>query len=128
MLRFACLPLFALFGLAPAHAQDAAAGKTVFNQCRVCHQIGEGAKNGVGPHLNGLIGRPSGSVEGYAYSEANKKFAKVWDEPIFTSYIKDPRGTVPGTKMAYAGLKDEKAIMDLTAYLKGFDLSGKALK
>ncbi len=113
-----------LVGLGSAQAQDAAAGEKVFAQCRACHQVGETAKNGVGPLLNGLFGRKSGSVEGYNYTDANKNSGIVWDEATFTDYIKDPKGKIPGTKMIYAGLKDEKRIQDLTAYLKQFDASG----
>ena len=107
-----------------ALAQDAAAGEKIFAQCRACHQVGPTAKNAVGPVLNGLFGRKSGSVEGYNYSEANKNSGIVWDEPTFAEYIKDPKAKVPGTKMIYAGLKDEKRIQDLTAYLKQFDAAG----
>ncbi|MBJ6126866.1 c-type cytochrome [Microvirga splendida] len=114
-----------LVGLSHAQAQDAAAGEKVFAQCRACHQIGESAKNAVGPVLNGLIGRHSGSVEGYNYSPANKNSGLTWDEATFRNYIKDPRAKVPGTKMIYAGLKDEQRVNDLIAYLKQFDASGK---
>ncbi|MFC1458331.1 c-type cytochrome [Microvirga arabica] len=114
-----------LVGLSHAQAQDAAAGEKVFAQCRACHQIGESAKNAVGPVLNGLIGRHSGSVEGYNYSPANKNSGLTWDEATFRDYIKDPRAKVPGTKMIYAGLKDEQRVNDLIAYLKQFDASGK---
>jgi len=109
----------------PAHAQDAANGEKVFAQCRACHQIGPNAKNAVGPHLNGVIGRHSGSVEGYNYSPANKNSGLTWDEATFTDYIKNPRAKVPGTKMVYAGLKDEQRIKDLIAYLKQFDAQGQ---
>ncbi|MCZ8182389.1 MAG: cytochrome c family protein [Beijerinckiaceae bacterium] len=112
--------------LAPAMAEDAEAGKSVFGQCRACHAVGETAKNGVGPQLNGLIGRKAGSVEGYNYSDANKNSGKVWDEATFTAYIKDPKGQMPGTKMVYAGLKDETRIANLIAYLKTFGADGKA--
>ena len=115
----------AAFGSGSASAQDAAAGERVFAQCRACHQVGETAKNAVGPVLNGLIGRPAGSVEGYNYSPANKNSGLTWDEATFRDYIKDPKAKVPGTKMIYAGLKDEKRIDDLLAYLKQFDASGK---
>ena len=108
-----------------AQAQDAASGEKVFAQCRACHQVGENAKNAVGPVLNGLFGRHSGSVEGYNYSPANKNSGLTWDEATFREYIRDPRAKVPGTKMIYAGLKDEKRIDDLLAYLKQFDASGK---
>jgi cytochrome c len=115
-----------LAGFSSAQAQDAAAGEKVFTQCRACHQVGESAKNGVGPVLNGLFGRHSGSVEGYNYSPANKNSGITWDEATFRDYIKDPRAKIPGTKMVYAGLKDEKRVDDLVAYLKQFDASGKA--
>ena len=108
----------------PARAQDAAAGEKVFVQCRACHQVGETAKNLVGPVLNGLFGRKVGTAEGYSYSEATKISGITWDEATFAEYIKNPRAKIPGTKMAYAGLKDEKPIQDLIAYLKQFDATG----
>ena len=114
-----------LAGLGSARAQDAAAGEKVFAQCRACHQIGETAKNAVGPVLNGVIGRKAGTVEGYSYSPANKNSGITWDEATFSEYIKDPKAKVPGTKMVYAGLKDEQKIKDLLAYLKQFDASGQ---
>lgn len=109
----------------PAQAQDAAAGEKVFVQCRACHQVGETAKNGVGPVLNGLFGRHSGSVEGYNYSEANKKSGITWDETVFAEYIKDPRAKIPGTKMIFPGIKNEREQTDLWAYLKQFGPDGK---
>ncbi|WP_243373104.1 c-type cytochrome [Microvirga solisilvae] len=114
-----------LAGLGQAQAQDAAAGEKVFAQCRACHQIGPNAKNAVGPELNGVIGRHSGSVEGYNYSPANKNSGLTWDEATFRDYIKDPKAKVPGTKMIYAGLKDEQKVNDLVAYLKQFDAQGQ---
>jgi cytochrome c len=110
---------------ASALAQDAAAGEKTFAQCRACHQVGPTAKNAVGPVLNGLFGRKSGTVEGYNYSDANKNSGIVWDEATFADYIKDPRAKIPGTKMVYAGLKDEQRIKDLIAYLKQFDAKGQ---
>ena len=111
----------------PAAAQDAAAGERSFNKCRACHQVGESARNMVGPELNGLIGRHSGAVEGYSYSAANKNSGLTWDETTFTDYIKDPRAKIPGTKMIFAGIKNEKEIKDLIAFLKQFDKDGKKL-
>jgi cytochrome c len=116
-----------LLACAPAYAQDAAAGEKVFLQCRSCHQVGPTAKNQIGPVLNGLFGRMAGHVEGYSYSEANKKSGLTWDEATFRDYIKDPRAKVPGTKMAYAGLKDEKRVGDLIAYLHTFDTAPVSL-
>ena len=114
-----------LAGVGTAQAQDAAAGERVFAQCRACHQVGETAKNAVGPVLNGLFGRKAGTVEGYSYSPANKNSGLTWDEATFRDYIKDPKAKIPGTKMVYAGLKDEQRINDLIAYLKQFDAAGK---
>ena len=115
-----------LAGGAQAQAQDVAAGQKVFNQCRACHQVGEAAKNGLGPVLNGLFGRQSGSVAGYAYSEANKASGITWDSAAFTDYIRNPKAKIPGTKMAYAGLRDEKQIADLVAFLGQYGPDGKA--
>ena len=114
-----------LAGMGTARAQDAAAGERVFAQCRACHQVGETAKNAVGPVLNGLFGRKAGTVEGYNYSPANKNSGITWDEAIFREYIKDPKAKIPGTKMVYAGLKDEQRVNELIAYLKQFDATGK---
>jgi cytochrome c len=118
---------FITLALSPTivEAQDVAAGEKVFAQCRACHQVGPTAKNAVGPVLNGLFGRKAGMVEGYNYSPANKNSGVTWDEATFSEYIKDPKAKIPGTKMVYAGLKDEQRIKDLTAYLKQFDASGQ---
>lgn len=117
---------FALIGLTgQAFAQDVEAGEKSFAKCRACHQIGETAKNGVGPQLNGLIGRHSGAVEGYNYSDANKNSGLTWDEATFKDYIKNPRAKVPGTKMVFAGITNETEIDNLIAYLKQFDKDGK---
>ena len=117
--------LAGLVASAQARAQDVAAGERVFGQCRACHQVGETARNGIGPQLNGLIGRRAGTVEGYAYSPANKASELTWDEAGFRTYIKDPRGQMPGTKMVYAGLKEDGRITDLVAYLRQFDAAGR---
>ena len=108
-----------------ALAQSAEAGERVFGQCRACHQVGENAKNLVGPQLNGMFGRKSGTVEGYSYTEANKNSNITWDEKTFSEYILDPKGKIPGTKMIFAGIKNPQQITDLIAYLKQFDASGK---
>jgi cytochrome c len=125
MRTFVLAAAFAVSAASAAQAQDAAAGERIFNQCRTCHQIGETAKNGVGPQLNGLFGRKAGSVEGYSYSNAYKALDKVWSVENFTVYIKDPRGVTPGTKMVYPGLKDETQIANLIAFLKQYGTDGK---
>ena len=88
---------FVLIAAIPAaQAQDAAAGEQVFKKCLPCHAIGPGAKNKVGPELNGLDGRHSGTAPEYSYSPANKNSGIVWDEAKFKEYIKDPRGVIKG--------------------------------
>jgi cytochrome c len=108
-----------------APAQDADAGKTSFNKCLACHAVGDGAKNKVGPVLNGLDGRKSGSIEGYSYSDANKNSGITWNKDVFLEYIKDPKAKIPGTKMVFAGIKNEKEASDLWAYLAQYDKDGK---
>jgi cytochrome c len=110
-----------------ALAQDVAAGKSSFAKCLACHSIGEGAKNKVGPELNGLDGRKSGTVEGYAYTAANKDSGITWNEAQFKEYIKDPKAKIPGTKMAFAGIKKETEINDLWAYVSQYDKDGKII-
>src|SRR3981189_2685205 len=125
------LPLPALAAIpsmaaaSPALAQDAAAGKTSFNKCMACHAIGEGPKNKVGPELNGIDGRKSGIAEGYSYSDANKNSGITWNKDQFLDYIKDPKAKIPGTKMAFAGIKNEKEANDLWAYISQYGKEGK---
>lgn len=109
-------------------AQDVEKGANVFKKCLPCHSIGPGATNKVGPVLNGLDGRHSGSVEGFSYSDANKNSGVVWNEAAFKEYIKDPRAKIPGTKMIFAGVKNEQEINDLWAYVKQFDAQGNVKK
>jgi cytochrome c len=101
-----------------ASAQDVAAGEKTFNVCRACHEIGDGAKNLVGPVLNGVVGRKSGSYPGYAYSDANKNSGITWDEATLMEYLKNPRAKVPGTKMLFPGLKRDDDIVNVIAFLK----------
>jgi cytochrome c len=116
----------ALLGsLGAASAQDAAAGEKVFTKCKACHQIGEGAKDAVGPVLNGVVGRKAGTYPGYSYSEANKNSGLTWDEATLKEYLKNPRGKVPGTKMIFPGLPKDEDIANVIAYLKQFGPDGK---
>jgi cytochrome c len=111
---------------AGAFAGDPAAGETIFTQkCKVCHQIGEGAKNFVGPELNGLIGRKIGSVPNYNYSEADKESGITWDEAELKKYLLNPKADIPGTKMIFAGLPKEDDRDNLVAYLAQFGADGK---
>jgi cytochrome c len=108
----------------PGMAQDLAAGETVFKKCAACHAVGEGAKNRVGPVLNGVVGRPAGTIEGFKYSPAMLESGLVWDEATLATYLKSPKDLVPKTKMAFAGLKEDADIANLVAYLKQFAADG----
>ncbi len=108
-----------------AAAQDVAAGETSFKKCLPCHAVGDGAANKVGPELNGLDGRKSGTATDYNYSDANKGSGLTWDEATFKDYIKNPMAKIPGTKMAFPGIKNENEVNNLWAYLKQFTADGK---
>ena len=108
-----------------AAAQDVAAGETSFKKCLPRHAVGDGAANKVGPELNGLDGRKSGTAADYNYSDANKGSGLTWDEATFKDYIKNPMAKIPGTKMAFPGIKNENEVNNLWAYLKQFTADGK---
>jgi cytochrome c len=100
-------------------------GATVFKQCMACHQVGISARNGIGPVLNGVIGRRAGSYPGYGYSSANKNSVLVWDYQTLASYLRAPAEVVPGTKMIFFGLRKSQDVADVIAYLQQFDGNGK---
>ena len=108
-----------------AFGQDVAAGEKVFAKCKICHQVGEGAKNVVGPVLNGIVGRKAGTIAGYNYSPANKNSELTWDEATLKEYLKNPRAKMPGTKMIFPGLPSEADVDNVIAYLKQFGPDGK---
>ncbi|HEY6980763.1 cytochrome c family protein [Reyranella sp.] len=114
-----------IVGWTQARAQDVEAGEKVFKQCTICHMVGENAKNRVGPVLNGLEGRKAGTIAGFSYSNANKSSGVVWTKAEFLDYIRDPKAKIPGTKMIFAGVKDEGQANALWSYLAQFDADGK---
>jgi cytochrome c len=132
-------PVVAIVALAPfAFAEDAPAtlpldvkdpsgvqmsgdpvkGETEFKKCQVCHTL-EVGKNKVGPSLHKIIGRAAGTVEGFNYSKANRESGVVWSEQNMWEYLENPKAFMPGTKMAFAGIKDPQKRADLIAYLQG---------
>jgi cytochrome c len=126
-LKYVCMVAAVAWGgsAAAALAGDPAAGEKLFNQkCKVCHQIGEGAKNFVGPELNGVIGSKAGTTEGYSFSDALKSSGLTFDEATFKEFITNPKAKVPGTKMVFAGLPKETDRDNLYAYVSQFDESG----
>jgi cytochrome c len=129
MRRLIALTAFAFVAAtSAAPAQDAAAGKKVFARCGACHAVGAGAKNKVGPELNGVVGRVPGSVEGFKYSPAMVEYGKahVWDAATLDAYLENPKGAVPGNKMAFAGLKKPEERANVLAYLATFNADGSA--
>jgi cytochrome c len=127
LLSFSLAGAALLTSMGVAMAQDAAAGEKVFAKCKICHQIGEGAKDTVGPVLNGVVGRKAGSYPGYHYSDANKNSGITWDEATLKEYLRDPKAKVPGTKMVFPGLKSDDDIANVIAYLKQFGPDGKKI-
>jgi cytochrome c len=109
-------------------AQDVEKGEVSFRKCKLCHAVGENGQNKIGPELNGLDGRHSGTVANFAYSDAHKNSGIVWNQEIFKEYIKDPAAKVPGTKKVFAGIKNEQEADDLWAYIKQFDADGSLKK
>jgi cytochrome c len=101
----------------PGMAADVEAGKTAFKKCALCHTT-EAGKNKIGPSLFGIVGRKPATLENFNYSEAMKKFDHTWDEGTLDEYLADPRGTVPGTKMIFPGIKDKTERDDVIAYLE----------
>ncbi len=96
---------------------DPARGRRIFAQCASCHSLEDGV-NRVGPTLHAIIGRRSGSIEGFRYSNANRIAAVTWSEQELFAYLENPRARMPGTIMAYAGLRNPQQRADLIAYLK----------
>ena len=118
---FAFVAAMALGTALPAAAQDAEVGKRVFNQCRACHSIEAGVKNGVGPNLHAIVGRKAGTIEDFRYSANLKEKAAgglTWDEETLRAYITNPKAVLPAGSMSYPGLKNEQQLNDLLACLK----------
>jgi cytochrome c len=115
---------FLQLSAAAALAADPVAGEKAFAVCKACHQVGETAKNVIGPNLNGVVGRPAGTVEGFKYSDAMANSGLTWDEATLTEYLKSPKAKVPGTKMAFAGIKDDSKIANVIAFLSQFGPDG----
>lgn len=96
---------------------EAAAGEKTFMQCASCHVVEPGV-NRVGPSLAGIVGRAAGSIDGYNYTEANANSGITWTPEKMFQYLEDPRRVIPGTKMAFAGLKDGQDRANVIAYLQ----------
>lgn len=126
--RFAASLTFLLALTLAANAQETGnsdKGKSVFNRCKACHQLGPEARNSTGPELNGIIGRQVAAAEGYRYSDAMTDLGGTWDADNLTAFLANPRAAVPGTKMSFPGLKSGADATNLLAYLATFDSTGQ---
>jgi len=113
-----------LFLLAAVVSANSATAQTptnpaaLFAPCKVCHSVAKGGKNGLGPALNGAVGRKAGSVPGFNYSPAMKAWGKTWTPALLDAYLADPRKIVPGNRMIYPGLKDPAKRAALIAWIR----------
>ncbi|MEB2652795.1 MULTISPECIES: cytochrome c family protein [Pseudomonas] len=121
-MKFTTALLLALIFSTSAQAEgDPEAGEKIFPRlCGGCHQVGESARSGFGPQLNGIVGRAAGTSANYVYSDAMKNSGITWDRATLKAYLKDPKGVVPGTRMIFWGLSDEEKLNNLLAYLQRF--------
>jgi cytochrome c len=121
LLLAAAAAALTLGSMPSAFAQDAAAGQRVFNQCRACHTLDQGGRNGVGPNLHGMFGRPAGAVQGFRYSadmQAKAAGGLAWNDETLRAYVTNPKTVVPAGSMAFAGIRNQRHVTDLIAYLR----------
>ncbi len=128
------VPVTAMLGLAfgalsgagaalAAYVGDPERGAEIFRKCASCHAVGEGAKNKVGPHLNGVFGRRAGSIDGFRYSKALRRMGDdglIWNGETLDAYIENPKALVSKTRMNFRGLKEHDDREDVLAYLRQF--------
>ena len=113
----------ALLLATPAAGADLERGGTLYRECKRCHQIGLGAENRIGPHLNDLFGRQAGSLGDFRYSSAMKTRGAdglVWTEATLDTFLANPRDTVPRSRMSFAGMAAAADRADLVAWLRTF--------
>jgi cytochrome c len=108
---------FALLMPSATQAADTEAGQKAFARCKICHAVEIGGRSAVGPNLHGVFGRKAGTLDGFSYSAAMKNSGIVWDDDSMSKYLRDPRGSMPGNKMAFPGIKNDEEMANLLAYL-----------
>jgi cytochrome c len=114
----AALGFLLSLGTAEAQSGDAARGERVFAQCKACHTVDKGGRNGIGPNLFGVFGSKAGAIAGFDFSDEMKASGIVWDDRTMAEYLKDPKGRIPANKMLFAGIRRPEQLDDLLAYLK----------
>lgn len=128
LLKALCLVSLPMMASAESHVTgDAAAGEKVFRKCKACHAVGEGAKNKVGPHLNGIVDRAVATSGDFKYSDtllALGAEGKTWTPDELAAFLEKPRSYAKGTKMSFAGLRKEDDRMNVIAYLATFSGEG----
>lgn len=123
--KFGAPMLIMLASIATASAQSPSTenGAVVFKKCRACHLVGDAAKHAVGPHLNNVVGRNAGSIDGYIFSDNLRELGQggfTWSEEQLNRYLENPKSIVPRGKMAFPGIPSLEDRADVIAYLKNF--------
>lgn len=123
MRRFFSICVTLMLAAGPVAAQDVDKGAKVFKKCKACHQVGEGASNRVGPHLNGVFGRNAGALDDFKYSKSMARAGAdglIWTAETLDAFLENPKSLVSGTRMSFRGLKKAEQRADLLAYLRDF--------
>jgi cytochrome c len=118
------VPIFVVSWTGASLGQDIREGESSFSKCLPCHSVGDGAANKDGPQLNGLNGRKIGTASGYRYSKGYQEAGIVFNESVFSKYIRNPDEMIPGARMPFMGITNENAISNLWAYLSQFNTDG----
>jgi len=117
MRRTFALPVLFLV-VAAAQADEPGAGEAMLKKCEICHSLATAGPAKAGPNLHGVFGRKAGTVTGFAFSDAMKNSGIIWDDNTLAKFLRDPKGSLPGNRMSFPGIKDDAVLTDLLARLK----------